>query len=119
MVKVAAQTAKTRLDRYCFWATVATKRDAKGEVDYTPTQGQAVTLPVLVLPPEKQRTREWLVSRFTGRAFIAETLVPLREQYEPWRQERRTNDDAPPAEMAPAGRNAPQELNEADFADVL
>jgi len=121
IVKPASATAKTKLDRYCFWATVATQRDAKGEVVYTPTKGKPVTLPVLMLPPEKQRNRDWLVASFVGKDLISETLAPMREQYEEWRQERRTNDDAdqapPPARANGNGRNVPQELSEADIND--
>ena len=123
MVKPASQAAKSPLDRYCFWATVEGKRDTKGDVEYTPTKGQPVTPPVLVLPPEKQRTIEWLRSRFVGKALISETLAPWREAYEDWRQERRTNDDAP--EVAPPtpvaarngnGRNAPQALSPDEYS---
>ncbi len=124
MLKVANATAKYKLDRYAFWATVTTQRDAQGDVIYTPTKGKAVTLPVLQLPPEKQRTREWLVSRFIGatpegRAFLTDTLIPLREQYEPWRLERRTNDDTTPAQRSGDGRNVPQPVGADDYDDVI
>jgi hypothetical protein len=111
MVKPASAAAKQTLDRYCFWATIACKRTPKGDVDYTPTKGQPVTPPILVVPPEKERSIEWLRSRFTGRALIAETLAPWRDAYEEWRRETKSNDDtaAYDDEPAPAtGRNVPQ-----------
>lgn len=125
LVKPANATAKHKLDRYAFWAEVATERGPKGVV-YTPTPGKAVTLPTLLLPPEPKRDRAWLVSRFIGsapdgKAFLADTLIPLREQYEAWRLERRTNDadEAPPTRPAPSGRNVPQAIAEDEFSDVL
>lgn len=109
MVKPASKAAGRHLDTYCFWATVGTERD-KGKIVYTPTKGKAVTRPTLHVPAEP--TIEWLRTRFTGKAFIAKAAA-LREQYEDWRRERRTNDDEPAT--AAAGRNAPQPVSEADF----
>jgi hypothetical protein len=120
MVKPASKAAGKPLDSYAFWATVATERDDKGKIVYTPTKGKAVTRPVLKLPAEKEReSLDWLRARFAGKKLIADTLVPLREQYEDWRRELRTNDDEP-APVA-AGRNVPQAVSEADFAteDVI
>jgi len=126
MVKAANQTAKRPLDRYAFWAGISTERDAKGEVVYTPTKGKAVTLPVLALPPEKQRDRAWLLSRFVGgtpegKTLLAYTLIPLREQYEGWRQERRSNEAEAPPVAAPTGRNVPQPVGADEFGigDVI
>jgi hypothetical protein len=50
--------------------------------------------------------------------YIRDVLVPLRQQYEGWRHERRTNDDAPaPAAAATGGRNVPQVYDDSD--DVI
>jgi hypothetical protein len=120
MVKPASAAAKQTLDRYCFWATIACKRTPKGDVDYTPTKGQPVTPPTLVLPPEKERSIEWLRSRFTGKVLIAETLAPWRDQYEDWRREVKVNDDEPQVPQAPPqrtnGRNVPQPFSDEDIA---
>lgn len=111
LVRPAEKSGNTRLDTYCFLATVATEKDDKGKVLYTATQGKAVTRPVLVLPDTPDL--DWVRTRYAGTAYIRDTLIPLREQYEDWRRERRTNsepDDTPAA--ATNGRNVPEEIGD-------
>jgi len=113
LVRPAEKSGNVKLDTYCFLATVATEKDDKGKIVYTPTQGKAVTRPVLVLPETPDL--EWVRMRYAGTANIRDTLIPLRQQYEDWRRERRTNDSEPsePGETAaPNGRNVPEEVDD-------
>lgn len=87
---------------WLFWITVATQRDAKGQVVYTPTKsGTDVTLPVPILPETIDVA--WLTKNFVG-AEIALYGREIRAEYEPWRATRFTNDAAPPQTAQPAGR---------------
>lgn len=114
MVKPAEQAGGVKLDTYCFWAVVETERDDKNRIVYTPTQGKAVTRPVVLLPHEVELP--WLREQFCGKKYIAEVLVPLREQYEEWRNERRTNDAEPEPDAAPAqSRNTPAPVGDDDL----
>lgn len=120
IVKPASKAAGRALDLYCFWLTVGSEKDGKGKVVYTEAGSRKVTRPVLRLPAEP--TLEYARSLWAGTAYIGGTLAPLREQYEGWRQERRTNDesDAQP-QGRPAGRNVPQPLSDDDYGvdDVI
>ena len=115
----ASKAAAKRIDSYAFWIEVSTERDAQGKVVYTPTKGKPVTRPVLVLPPTPDLA--WARTRYLGvgddgKALLT-WLIAQRADFEPWRNERRTNDDAPlptPVEE-PARRNQPQAMDEGDY----
>jgi hypothetical protein len=102
------------IDTYSFWIDVATQRDAKGAVVYTPTKGRPATLPVLQRPAGTVPDLKWVRSRYVGAGDggpeLLEWLEQIRADYEPWRKERRTNDDQP--EPVAAGRNVPQAYSE-------
>lgn len=112
VVKPASKAAGKSLDTYCFWATVTTERTDKGAVAYTETPGKKVTRPVLKLPPHPEL--DTIRKLWVGTALIRDTLVPMREEYEAWRQEQRTN--APAEPPAAPGRNAPQPVSDDDLA---
>jgi hypothetical protein len=92
-----ASKVSSKLDTYCFWATIAAEKDAKGKNVYATTRGQSVTKPVLVLPANPDLP--WLRTQFVGTALIRDVLAPWREEFEDWRNERRSNtvdeEDAP------------------------
>ena len=123
IVKPMSKVANKALDTYCFWVTVGTELDVsskltnlRGKPIYVEAGSRKVTRPVLRLPSEV--TREYCKSIWAGTEYIRDVLVPLRERYEGWRHERRTNDDAPaPAAAATGGRNVPQVYDESD--DVI
>lgn len=89
------------------WVTIATQRDAKGMVVFTPTAGKDVTLPVLVLPEKVDLA--WLKQNYSGHQ-MAQYGEDMRFQYDAWRNTRMTN-DAPmaiaDARALPPGRNIP------------
>jgi hypothetical protein len=96
IVKPAQKAGGTKLDSYCFWATIAAEKDSKGKNVYATTRGQSVTKPVLVLPANPDLP--WLRTQFVGTALIRDVLAPWREEFEEWRKERRSNleEDAAP-----------------------
>jgi hypothetical protein len=107
MVKPAQKAGGVKLDSYCFWATIAAEKDVKGKNVYATTRGQSVTKPVLVLPAEPDLA--WLRTQFTGTALIRDVLAPWREEYEDWRNERRSNEAG--NDVAPVSHNTPQSLD--------
>jgi hypothetical protein len=105
VVEPAAQRAKKHLDTYCFRVEVASERDGKGKLVYAEAGTRKVTRPVLALeanPPIEVIRTLWI-----GNDRIRE-LIPIRESYEEWRKERRSNE---PVEAAPS-RNSPVSLND-------
>lgn len=108
IVRPASKAAGQNLDLYCFWLTVGTERDGKGKPVYTEAGSRKVTRPVLRLPAPL--SLEAIRDLWAGTPYIRDVLAPLRAQYEPWRQERRTNSAG---EEPPPARNAPQPI-EAD-----
>lgn len=111
ILKPASALAKKDMRPWCFWATIATERDDKGKVVYTPTQGKPVTRPILELP--KEVTKEWLLAQYTGKDMLI-LGEQLRASYDEWVKERRVN-EAPPAQSAPPAKNPPVEITEADL----
>lgn len=101
-VSKAMQNRKAKKLYWLFWVTVATQRDAKGAVVFTPTAGKDVTLPVPQLPAAIDVA--WLKENFAGKD-MAIRGEELRAMYDAWRLTRYTNDAPQPAK---AGRNAPQ-----------
>lgn len=83
-----------RKQPWLVWVTIATQRDAKGAVVFTPTAGKDVTLPVLDLPATVDLA--WLKANYSGRA-MAEYGEQTRFQYDAWRNTRYTNDTQPAA----------------------
>jgi hypothetical protein len=117
ILKPASDLAKRDMRPWCFWAPISTELDGKGKVVYTATQGKPVTRPVLALPPTVDKT--WLQAQFTGKQ-MATFGENLREDYDEWVKERRTNEAPQPTEQPPTKngnghRNAPVELTEEDI----
>lgn len=92
---------------WLFWITVASQRDAKGNVVFTPTSGKDVTLPVPVLPVVIDK--KWLTENFVG-SEMAQYGEEQRAAYDAWRLTKQTN-EATPAKPA-NGRNIPQPIEE-------
>ncbi len=105
VVKAAEAIKKAPLRPWCFWATVATERDAKGAVVYTETQGKPVTRPMLALPATIDKAA--LIGMATGKDW-AVWGEEQRGAYDAWFKEERTNDVAP---AQPAGKNVPQVID--------
>lgn len=100
-----AQFRKAKKLYWLFWVHLASARDAKGEVIFTPTKAKAVTKPVPILP--EQVDVPWLKANFAG-GEMAEYGENLRRQYDEWRQTRKTNDAPEPAK---SGKNVPQPVS--------
>lgn len=96
---------------WLFWVTIASERDAKGQVVYTPTKGPMVTLPRVHLPPAIDVA--WLKENFVG-GEMAQYGEETRAAYDTWRQTRMSN-DAQPVKAQPGGRNVPQPIEEEDI----
>lgn len=103
---------KDRKKKKLYWlfkVTIASERDAAGQIVYTATKsGTDVTLPVPVLPSTIDAA--WLSAHYVG-PEIAAYGKGIRAQYEAWRATRFTNDA--PVAVANAARNVPQAI-EAD-----
>ena len=110
VVKEAETIANRELRPWCFWAQIATERDAQNKIVYTATQGKAVTRPVLVLPSKVDKA--YLIKVATGKDF-AIWGEEMRGTYEDWLKEERTNDVQPAAKSN--GKNVPQEVDDTDL----
>lgn len=87
------------------WLTIASQRDAKGNVVFTPTAGKDVTLPVPLIPDVVDL--DWLRGAYSGRS-MAVYGEEQRFTYDTWRNTRMTNDTP----VAAAGhRNIPQPMD--------
>jgi hypothetical protein len=111
-IKPAVKSAGKPLPTFGFWLPVASEKDAKGKVKYTETPGKHVTLPVLGWGADV--ALEVLQEHWVGGAYLSDTLIPMRDEYEVWRQTYQTNggteDAAGYFEAQPAAprRNVPQ-----------
>lgn len=88
------------------WVTIASQRDAKGQVVFTPTAGKDVTLPVPQIPEVVDL--EWLRANYSGRS-MAEYGEQQRFQFDAWRNTRYTNETQPAAN---GHRNVPEPVDE-------
>lgn len=112
IVEPAAQRAKKHLDTYCFRVEVSAEKDAKGKPIYTEAGTRKVTRPVLAL--EAEPSIETIRTLWIGNDRIND-LVPIREQYEDWRKERRTNDAESVDVASTPTRNAPEPVSDDDL----
>lgn len=113
--KEASKLFKRKIGLSAFWIPIGPELDAKGKTHYTKfDEGSYINAPALRLP--NLEGRNLLQNCYAGKDVIAE-VVTLKEQYADWREEKRSEE--PPAVAPAAGRNAPQELTEANFEDVL
>ena len=105
---VAAKIAYRKKKKlyWLFWVTIATERDAKGQIVYTPTKGPMVTIPRVQLPPTIDRA--WLVENFVGQG-TATYGEEMRSQYDAWRLTKQGNEPVAPTA---GGRNVPQAIEE-------
>lgn len=108
----AAQIAYRKKKKlyWLFWITIASEKDAKGQVVYTPTKGPMVTLPRPVLPSVIDTA--WLKANFVGNDMAA-FGESMRQSYDAWRLTKFTNDVAPA--KATNGRNVPQPVEDMPF----
>ena len=105
---VAAKIAYRKKKKlyWLFWVTIATERDPKGQIVYTPTKGPMVTIPRVQLPPTIDRA--WLVENFVGQG-TATYGEEMRSQYDAWRLTKQGNEPVTPTA---GGRNVPQAIEE-------
>lgn len=116
----AEKALKKKVPLHAFWLPIGTALDAQGKTFYKVLdQGSVITPPALRLPAGLEG-RDLLNGLYAGRAVIEEA-GELREQYEAWRQEKRSPEPADEVAPAPrhAGRNAPQEYDPAEFGAPL
>lgn len=99
---------------WLFWITIATQRDAKGAVVFTPTSGKDVTLPAAVLPAKIDAT--WLNSAYSGKD-MAGYGEAMRAAYDEWRLTKFTNEpqEAQPVAATNGHRNIPQPVDDIEF----
>lgn len=93
---------------WLFWVTIASEKDAKDQIVYTPTKGPMVTIPRLMLPPTIDTA--WLKANFVG-GEMAQYGESMRQAYDAWRLTKMSNDAQP---VRPAGRNVPQAVETVD-----
>lgn len=106
LVGPAEKALKKKVPLYAFWLPISV-RLKDGKTDYVLLeQGSVITPPALRLPALEGR--DLLNGLYAGRATIEEAAA-LAEQYQDWRKELRTNEEA--AAPVAAGRNAPQEYD--------
>lgn len=113
----ASKLYKRKIGLSAFWLPIGPELNAQGKTNFVKlAQGSVINSPALRLPSLEGKAL--LQACYAGKERIAEATA-LREQYDLWRQERR-GDEAPTGvtQAAPAGRNAPQELSDADFDDI-
>lgn len=94
---------------WLFWVTIASQRDAKGDVVFTPTKGKTVTKPVPILPSPVDV--KWLKANFVG-SEMATYGEEQRRNYDEWRLTKFTNDVQPA--RATSGRNVPEPIEEVE-----
>lgn len=110
----ASKLLKKKVGLGAFWLPIGGKLNAKGKTDFVKlTQGSVINPPDLRLP--ELAGRDLLNACYAGRATI-EAAAALRDEYEAWRLERRTNDAEPEQPPAPVGdgRNVPQPIDSDD-----
>lgn len=114
VLSAADALAKSFKDRkkkklyWLFWITIASQRDTKGAVVFTPTNGKDVTLPVPLLPMEMDAA--WLNEHYSGKD-MASYGEAMRAMYDDWRCTKFTNEARP---AATNGRNVPQPIEAID-----
>jgi len=111
LIAPAEKALKKKVPMHAFWLPIGMRlKDGKPEY-VTLEQGAVITPPALRLPAGIEG-RDLLNSLYAGRDVIEEAGA-LREEYEAWRQERRTaeHDEVAPPPVA-AGRNTPQAVTD-------
>ncbi len=114
----ASKLLKKKVGLSAFWLPIGGRLNAKGKTDFVKfPQGSVINPPDLRLPALEGR--DLLNACYAGRTTI-EAAAALREQYESWRLERRTN-EPDQVEAAPVGdgRNVPQPVGADDYDDVI